>query len=148
MKIFKNTDKFRKASAKFRVFALVGLIGAGGSGWVYLSNIMEDTPKEREQMDAAKMEVKKSETTQGLAKVMKSLIDYELEFEKYPTTDEGLSVLVDKEMLEEANLKDSFGTPFIYEGPAGESIFKLSSAGPDGKAGNEDDIPADTSALN
>ena len=151
MKIFKNTDKFRRASAKFRVVALVGLIGAGGSGWWYLSDMVktipEDTQEEREQMDAAKSEVKKSETKQGLADVIGSLIDYDLKFEKYPTTDEGLAILVEQEMLEEAALKDPYGNPYNYEGSAGESLFTLFSSGPDGKPGTADDIQADLSAL-
>ena len=95
----------------------------------------------------AKSDVKKSETKQGLADVIGSLIDYDLKFEKYPTTDEGLEILVEKEMLEQEALKDPYGNPYNYEGPTGESLFSLSSSGPDGKPGTVDDIQADLSAL-
>jgi general secretion pathway protein G len=74
---------------------------------------------------------------------------FEQDTGRYPTEEEGLAALVDDPGLEswkgpylKGRLKpDPWGNPYIYrldsEHPG---MYVLSSAGPDGQSGNEDDI--------
>lgn len=72
---------------------------------------------------------------------------------RYPTTDEGLAALVvqpDDEALEgkwagpylDKTPKDAWGHDLIYESPGtyNEDSYDLSSAGPNGTPGDDDDI--------
>lgn len=77
---------------------------------------------------------------------------YKVHNYKYPTTDEGLGALVHAPAaakrwrgpyIEEKKLDDPWGNPFSYESDG--QTFKITSGGPDGQVGTEDDItyPAD-----
>ena len=75
---------------------------------------------------------------------------------RYPTTEEGIAVLSDADQMQDESkrdkwdgpylkkgkLEDSFGNEFRYEFPGenNEDGFDLSSPGPDGEEGTEDDI--------
>ena len=64
---------------------------------------------------------------------------YKLDTSSYPTTEEGLNILVEKEYFEDAKLpKDAWGNAFIYL--QNEKSFELVSVGPDKKESTEDDI--------
>lgn len=80
---------------------------------------------------------------------------YKLRIGSYPSTDEGLAALIEGPNDEEAKakwtggalvqpeqLKDGWGHDFKYAFPGqyNENGFDLSSAGPDGVEGNDDDI--------
>jgi len=76
---------------------------------------------------------------------------FEQDVGRYPTTEEGLQVLVVNPGLPgwkgpylKGGLKaDPWGTPYQYElveGEEGKSMYKVSSAGPDRQLGTEDDI--------
>jgi general secretion pathway protein G len=80
---------------------------------------------------------------------------YRLHMGQYPTTDEGLAALVerpdDDELAEKwagpyvkdgSKIKDAWGHDLIYESPGqyNENSYDLSSPGPDGQEGTDDDI--------
>lgn len=79
---------------------------------------------------------------------------FKLNCDRFPTSDEGLIALVqqpdDEELaekwrgpyLDESGLKDAWGRELQYESPGSnnEGTFDLSSAGPNGQFGDEDDI--------
>lgn len=80
---------------------------------------------------------------------------YRMHMNRYPSSDEGLMALTqppdDEELAEKwrgpyvkdaSNMKDAWGNEFIYVSPGefNESTYDLSSAGPDGQEGTEDDI--------
>lgn len=71
---------------------------------------------------------------------------------RYPTTEEGLTALINKPDDEEISskwggpyvkdVKDAWGRELKFESPGqvNETSFDISSSGPDGKFGNDDDI--------
>jgi len=80
---------------------------------------------------------------------------YRMHMGRYPTTDEGLAALVEKPdddelaekwrgpyLKEGTKLQDAWNNDFIYESPGqvNEESYDLSSAGPDGQEGTDDDI--------
>lgn len=79
---------------------------------------------------------------------------YKAHIGQYPSGDEGLALLINKPGDEDAankwrgpyvkaeQLKDPWNKEYIYAfpGQSNEGSFDLSSAGPDGVEGNEDDI--------
>lgn len=77
---------------------------------------------------------------------------YKLDNFFYPSTEQGLQALVTKPSgtPEAKNWKpdgylktlpkDQWGNPYIYTSPGSHGPFDLSSMGPDGKAGTDDDI--------
>lgn len=83
-----------------------------------------------------------------------SLDMYELDAGRYPTTEQGLKALIEKPSSspEPTSWKgpylkkkevplDPWGNEYIYECPGKQNEdYDLSSSGPDGIAGNEDDI--------
>lgn len=81
------------------------------------------------------------------------LARFQLHCGRYPTTDEGLAVMLqvpdDEEIAErwggpylKKEPKDAWGEPLIYESPGqyNEESYDLSSAGPDRQEGTDDDI--------
>lgn len=77
---------------------------------------------------------------------------YEIDMGGYPQTDDGIEMLVDKPSGDEGDNWhgpyldefpiDPWGNEYVYEYPGRENEygFDLSSAGPDGQDGNDDDI--------
>ncbi len=80
---------------------------------------------------------------------------YRMHMGHFPTSDEGLAALVeapdDDELAEKwrgpyvedgSKLKDAWGNEFIYESPGqyNEDRYDLSSPGPNGQEGDDDDI--------
>ncbi len=64
---------------------------------------------------------------------------YKLDYSSYPTTEEGLKLLAEKNYYEDGKLpKDSWGNSFIYIQK--EKSFDLISLGADKKENTEDDI--------
>lgn len=65
---------------------------------------------------------------------------------RYPTTEEGLKILVQEQFLRpnssDGTLKDPWGKEYIYlyPGQAHPDSFDVKSSGPDGQPGTEDDI--------
>ncbi|PLY08494.1 MAG: type II secretion system protein GspG [Arcobacter sp.] len=89
--------------------------------------------------------VGKSEESKGkivciqMKSVGQALKLYKLDNSSYPTTDEGLNLLVEKKYFEDEKLpKDSWGNSFIYIQK--EKSFDLISMGADKKESTEDDI--------
>lgn len=102
-------------------------------------------------------------TTQARVAAARSEIDgslsvsldmYELDAGKYPTSEQGLKALIEKPttspeptswkgpyLKKKEVPKDPWGNDYIYECPGKQNEdFDLSSSGPDGQAGNDDDI--------
>jgi len=79
-----------------------------------------------------------------------ALETYRLENSRYPTTEQGLKALVEKPTSEpmpskwrkyiDEIPKDQWGNDYIYVAPGTKGAYDIISAGPDGKAGTEDDI--------
>jgi general secretion pathway protein G len=64
---------------------------------------------------------------------------YKLDNSTYPTTEEGLNILIEKKYFEDGKLpKDSWSNPFIYV--QSDDSFDLISMGADKKENTEDDI--------
>ncbi len=64
---------------------------------------------------------------------------YKLDNSTYPTTEEGLNILIEKKYFEDGKLpKDSWSNPFIYV--QSDDSFDLISMGSDKKENTEDDI--------
>lgn len=84
--------------------------------------------------------------------------DFRMEMGRYPTEEEGLSVLIEAPVdatnypvggfLEQSELpKDAWGNDFVYlRWPTNDRPFMIRSYGPDGKDGGEDDLNS-TDAL-
>lgn len=71
--------------------------------------------------------------------VAQSIKMYKLDNSTYPTTEEGLNILVEKKYFEDGKLpKDSWGNQFIYLST--EDGFELVSYGADKKENTTDDI--------
>jgi general secretion pathway protein G len=89
---------------------------------------------------------KKKETTVKAGSLQAQLLRYQADMGQLPTTADGLDVLVTNPgsakwtgpYLQADDLNDAFGFPFAYElSPRGP---KLTSPGPDGSPGTEDDM--------
>jgi general secretion pathway protein G len=65
---------------------------------------------------------------------------------RYPTTDEGLKILIQEQFLRpnspDGGLKDPWGNDYVYLFPGQKhpDAFDVKSNGPDGQAGTQDDI--------
>lgn len=71
--------------------------------------------------------------------ISQTLKMFKLDTSLYPTTQEGLKILVEKKYFEDGKTpKDAWGNEFIYV--ANEDSFDLVSFGADKKENNEDDI--------
>ncbi|RXK12167.1 type II secretion system protein GspG [Halarcobacter mediterraneus] len=71
--------------------------------------------------------------------VAQALKLYKLDNSSYPTTEEGINILVEKKYFEDGKLpKDAWSSDFIYVQT--EDSFDLISFGSDKKEGTEDDI--------
>ena len=71
--------------------------------------------------------------------IAQTLKMFKLDTSSYPTTEEGLKILVDKKYFEDAKLpKDAWANEFIYI--ATEGAFDLVSLGADKKENTPDDI--------
>ena len=71
--------------------------------------------------------------------ISQALKMYKIDNSSYPTTQEGLKLLVTKKYFEDNNLpKDSWGNDFIYT--LDDNQIELISFGPDKKEGGSDDI--------
>lgn len=64
---------------------------------------------------------------------------YKIDNSSYPSTSEGLNILIEKKYFEDGKLpKDSWGNTFVYTD--GENGFELISFGGDKQEGGSDDI--------
>jgi general secretion pathway protein G len=87
----------------------------------------------------------------------RALDQFKLDMKRYPSTEEGLTVLWNKSGLENEDdaqswrgpymqdpiTKDNWNKPLVYRFPGeirGEQYYDLISSGPDGQEGTEDDI--------
>ena len=71
--------------------------------------------------------------------ISQSLKMFKLDMSSYPTTEEGLNILIEKKYFEDGKLpKDSWGNTFVYI--QDEGTYDLVSMGSDKKEGTEDDI--------
>ena len=82
-----------------------------------------------------------------LSEIRNALNMYGIDGSQPPGNAEGLQVLVDKGLLSESDLTDEWGNPFVYQlkmerdpSTGKDYTISLSSMGPDGVAGNADDI--------
>ena len=84
-------------------------------------------------------EAKKKLVCVQMKSVTQALKMYKIDNSSYPTTQDGLKVLVEKKYFEDNKLpKDSWGNNFIYTLDDGK--VELVSFGPDKKEGGDDDI--------
>ncbi len=92
-------------------------------------------------------EAKKDQAKLAQGVISQSLQMYRIHNNKYPTTDQGLKALVANPggdakwrgpYIEENKLKDPWDGDFTYDSDGRD--YKIISPGPDGTAGNDDDI--------
>jgi general secretion pathway protein G len=87
---------------------------------------------------------RKVATESELRSIQSALEMYYIENDEYPSTDEGVKLLVDERYLDEGALKDGFKRAYNYEGVAVADVedqdYHLSSSGADGIKETEDDI--------
>lgn len=96
-------------------------------------------------MDGART-ARASQAELGFGTIKNSLIMYKLHVKRFPTSDQGLSALVDNPgvkhwrgpYIDEATLEDPWGTPVRYE--ADGRKYKFTSAGDDLEFDTDDDI--------
>lgn len=117
------------------VVAIIGLLAA------YVG------PKYFSQIGRSEQAVAKSQ----LEAFNRALAAYRIDVGSYPTTEEGLAVLLSKPSdsakpvkwngpyLEKALPLDPWGKPYIYRSPGGKSDFELISYGKDGQPGGAGD---------
>ncbi|MHC4976000.1 MAG: type II secretion system protein GspG [Planctomycetota bacterium] len=74
--------------------------------------------------------------------IKQALDTYNIRNGSYPTTTEGLLVLIPGYLESDRSLQDPWKMPFAYYSPVQDAIqgFDLRSNGPDKQAGTEDDI--------
>jgi general secretion pathway protein G len=96
------------------------------------------TQQDEAMRDAAKL---------GMVNVQQALQLYRVHNHRFPTTDQQLRALVQNPgnapkwrgpYIEEEKLRDPWGNELQYESDG--RTFKLTSGGPDGTIGNEDDV--------
>ena len=114
------------------VIALMGVVMT-----LVVSNLTDS--QDEAMKDAAKL---------GMGQLDSNLQLYKIHNFRYPTTEQGLRALIEKPSSgatrwrgpysDESKINDPWGTPYEYESNGKE--FKIISPGPDGVAGNEDDV--------
>lgn len=94
-------------------------------------------------LTGAQESAKKKETAVRAGQVYSSLLRFQADTGKWPTTEEGLAILTQSTSgtpyAEEDKLKDAWGSSFEYELAAAQGP-KLVSPGPDLTAGTPDDL--------
>ncbi len=84
-------------------------------------------------------DAKKKITCVQMKSISQALKMYKIDTSSYPTTEEGLQLLVEKKYFEDNKLPvDSWGNSFIYT--FDEDIFEIISLGADKKESGGDDI--------
>lgn len=100
------------------------------------------------------MENARKDMAKTFVSSMKQPLDmYKLDIGRYPTNDEGLGALVNcpatlanpakwkgPYINSDINAEDPWGSPYVYDNSGGK--FTITSAGPDGTMGTDDDIIA------
>ena len=90
---------------------------------------------------------KKDTAKLGMGVIQQALQMFRIQNNKYPTSEQGLKALMENPgdmkswrgpYIEANKLKDPWGNDLTYDSDGRN--FKIMSAGPDGVAGNEDDI--------
>ena len=96
----------------------------------------EDRPKAPATPPFTALEEAKVANSEVQMKNIAQALDlYKVKFASYPTTEEGIKSLVDKEMLSKMP-KDGWDNEFVYE-LVDPHTYKLKSLGADGKPGGE-----------
>ena len=84
-------------------------------------------------------DAKKKITCVQMKSITQALKMYKIDNSSYPSTEEGLKILVDQKYFEDNKLpKDSWGSSYIYI--FDEDIYEIISFGGDKKEGGNDDI--------
>jgi len=91
---------------------------------------------------------KQNAARQGIATIVQALDSYWAVYNRYPTNEEGLSVLVKAtDKMPEPLLKnepiDPWGRPFVYNSPGPNGPYQVVCLGPDGREGGEGVITSD-----
>lgn len=110
---------------------LVMLLIGGLTAIVVAINFIGKAEQARIDLTVTKMRTLQSE-----------LQAYNFRHGAFPTTDEGLQVLVNAAGVQETMLNDEWGRPLGYYAPTGDPNrpYDLISDGPDGEPNTEDDI--------
>lgn len=80
-------------------------------------------------------------TRTSISNIKTAVEAYEIRMGRYPNSLEDLTVGTDSQpaLLEKGAISDSWGNPFDFK-KTGKYDFKITSPGPDGQMGTEDDI--------
>lgn len=92
-------------------------------------------------LSGASQRARKDATVTGMRTIRNVLIEYNNRTGDYPSTGEGLEVLVQEDYLENSALTDAWKNEYLYFSPTeGDRPYDLISAGPDGEPNTADDI--------
>ena len=110
---------------------LVMLLIGGLTAIVVAINFIGKAEQARIDLTVTRMQTLQSELQQ-----------YNFRHGSFPTTDEGLNVLVNAAGVQEGLLLDAWERPLAYYAPTGDAArpYDLISDGPDGEPNTEDDI--------
>ncbi|MCL1911196.1 MAG: type II secretion system major pseudopilin GspG [Leptospirales bacterium] len=104
------------------VVTIIAILGA-----LIMPNIMDSRKKANVQI-----------TKVAINKIQTALLNYSLDENRFPTTEEGLEALVQAGLLKEKDLRDPWGNPYQYASPGEHNNdFDIYSYGADGKEGGE-----------
>jgi len=92
-------------------------------------------------LSGASKRARQDATVTGMRTIRNVLIEYNNRTGDYPSTEQGLQVLVQEDYLENSALQDAWKNEYLYFSPTqGEQPYDLISAGPDGEPNTADDI--------
>ena len=126
-----NTRRRNRRGFTLLEMMLVMLLIGGLTAIVVAINFIGKAEQARIKLTVTKMRTLQSE-----------LQSYNFDHGIFPTTGDGLGVLVNAAGVQESMLRDEWGHPFAYYAPTNDPArpYDLISDGPDGLPDTEDDI--------
>ena len=125
-KFIEKKRKFRKAFSLMELMVVIIILG------LLASFVLPSLTGKSE-------DAKKKITCVQMKSISQALKMFKIDNSAYPTTEEGLQILVDKKYFEDNKLpKDSWGVNYIYTSE--EDSFDIISFGANKKEGGQDDI--------
>jgi general secretion pathway protein G len=124
--MYKNIKKQKKAFSLMELMVVIVILG------LLASFVLPSLTGKGE-------DAKKKVVCVQMKSISQALKMYKIDNSTYPSTEEGLNLLVEKKYFEDGKLpKDSWGSNYIYT--VNDDSFEIMSLGADKKEGGSDDI--------
>jgi general secretion pathway protein G len=124
--MYKNIKKQKKAFSLMELMVVIVILG------LLASFVLPSLTRKGE-------DAKKKVVCVQMKSISQALKMYKIDNSTYPSTEEGLNLLVEKKYFEDGKLpKDSWGSNYIYV--LNDDGFEITSLGADKKEGGGDDI--------